>query len=126
MKFLQQTLGLTADGDFGSQTDGAVKSFQRSGGLTDDGVVGGRTWGALVGRPTSRSAIRPPPPASAPSRWSSWSPTAGKTSRRSPLRSRPVASVDADVVLGAVGAGRRPAGAAFRYRVETIDFLVSP
>ena len=47
--WLQRRLIVTVDGDFGPQTDGAVKTFQRSGGLADDGVVGPRTWAALVG-----------------------------------------------------------------------------
>ena len=49
VRWLQQRLTIAVDGDFGSQTDGAVKSFQRAGGLTDDGVVGPKTWAALVG-----------------------------------------------------------------------------
>jgi hypothetical protein len=49
VRWLQQRLIVTVDGDFGAQTDRAVKSFQRAGGLTDDGVVGPRTWAALVG-----------------------------------------------------------------------------
>ena len=36
-----------ADGDFGSQTEKAVKQFQRDHGLTADGIVGVRTWTAL-------------------------------------------------------------------------------
>lgn len=36
-----------ADGDFGSQTEKAVKQFQRDHGLTVDGIVGARTWTAL-------------------------------------------------------------------------------
>src|SRR4051812_14747879 len=35
------------DGYFGGQTDGAVRSFQRSNGLTVDGIIGPETWGAL-------------------------------------------------------------------------------
>lgn len=38
---------LKADGKFGTQTENAVKSFQRKYGLTADGVVGPKTWAAL-------------------------------------------------------------------------------
>ena len=38
-----------ADGDFGSETQGAVKAFQGDHGLTADGVVGARSWEALLG-----------------------------------------------------------------------------
>lgn len=38
---------IQVDGDFGGQTDGAVRSFQRDKGLTVDGIVGPETWGAL-------------------------------------------------------------------------------
>lgn len=35
------------DGDFGSKTFEAVKTFQRKGGLTADGIVGKKTWEML-------------------------------------------------------------------------------
>ena len=39
---------VTVDGNFGSQTETAVRSFQSSKGLTVDGVVGSNTWKYLV------------------------------------------------------------------------------
>ncbi|MBQ5716680.1 MAG: peptidoglycan-binding protein [Clostridia bacterium] len=38
-----------ADGDFGADTDRAVRVFQKGAGLTVDGVVGKNTWTKLVG-----------------------------------------------------------------------------
>ncbi len=38
---------LTADGDFGTKTENAVKWFQRMAGIHVDGVVGPQTWGKL-------------------------------------------------------------------------------
>ena len=37
------------DGDFGSKTDSAVRSYQKKNGLTADGIVGAKTWGKLLG-----------------------------------------------------------------------------
>lgn len=39
--------GLEVDDDFGTQTEGAVRDFQRKKNLTVDGVVGPQTWQAL-------------------------------------------------------------------------------
>ena len=36
-----------ADGSFGSETESAVKTFQKDHGLTPDGVIGQKTWEAL-------------------------------------------------------------------------------
>lgn len=38
-----------ADGDFGGETEAAVKAFQRDNGLTPDGVVGIAAWKCLLG-----------------------------------------------------------------------------
>ena len=37
-----------ADGDFGAETEKAVKAFQRDWGLKEDGVVGEKTWSMLL------------------------------------------------------------------------------
>jgi peptidoglycan hydrolase-like protein with peptidoglycan-binding domain len=42
--FLQESLGIPADGDFGEITATQVKAFQAATGLPPDGVVGGATW----------------------------------------------------------------------------------
>lgn len=38
-----------ADGDFGSETEAAVKRFQRGAGIADDGICGENTWKELLG-----------------------------------------------------------------------------
>lgn len=40
---------LPVTGYFGSQTDGAVRDFQRKNGLYVDGIVGRNTWRTLTG-----------------------------------------------------------------------------
>lgn len=47
VKTLQQKLGVTADGIFGTKTRIAVMDFQRKYGLTPDGIVGAKTWSKL-------------------------------------------------------------------------------
>lgn len=44
---VQKALGIPADGDFGPQTDGAVRLFQSGRGLVVDGIVGAMTRRAL-------------------------------------------------------------------------------
>jgi len=48
VKTLQQFLGLTADGIFGSGTDASVKKWQKENGLSADGIVGPNTWDAMA------------------------------------------------------------------------------
>lgn len=38
-----------ADGDFGANTDAALKAFQRANGLDPDGISGSKTWPKLIG-----------------------------------------------------------------------------
>ena len=47
VKKLQQLLNLTVDGNFGPETDKAVKYFQAKNHLIADGIVGVKTWEAL-------------------------------------------------------------------------------
>lgn len=42
-----KTIGV--DGDFGANTDYAVRAFQKKNGLVQDGIVGAATWDKLIG-----------------------------------------------------------------------------
>src|SRR4029077_10410093 len=44
VEYLQATLGIPPDGEFGAVTEAGVKGFQVATGLDDDGVVGPMTW----------------------------------------------------------------------------------
>jgi len=48
VRFVQECLKIAVDGDFGNQTEAAVKAFQTANGLTDDGEVGPKTWARLL------------------------------------------------------------------------------
>ncbi len=50
---LQKALAVTADGQFGPQTDGAVRAFQSRKKLTVNGIVARSTWQALMGQTTA-------------------------------------------------------------------------
>jgi hypothetical protein len=52
VRIVQALTGAAVDGEFGPQTEGAVRSFQTSSGIGVDGVVGPQTWTALVQRGT--------------------------------------------------------------------------
>ena len=47
-RLLQERLGVTQDGIFGSNTYNAVYNFQRNKGLSADGIVGQNTWRKLL------------------------------------------------------------------------------
>lgn len=51
----QKIIGVTADGNFGSGTAAATKTFQTKHGLTADGVVGPKTWSAALGTPVQEA-----------------------------------------------------------------------
>ncbi len=50
VKWIQQQLGINADGVFGSQTEKAVRDFQQSQGIQVDGIVGNETMEYLLGK----------------------------------------------------------------------------
>lgn len=61
VKLVQQALKdagykVSVDGDFGNQTDAAVRQFQKKNNLTVDGVVGKITWGKLSAAGTGSTA----------------------------------------------------------------------
>ncbi|MBF2018345.1 MAG: N-acetylmuramoyl-L-alanine amidase [Rivularia sp. T60_A2020_040] len=49
MKYLQYRLGAEPDGIYGSNTETAIKQFQRANGLSADGIIGNITWQKLIG-----------------------------------------------------------------------------
>lgn len=66
VKKLQTSLGITADGIFGSQTDAAVREYQKANGLTVDGIVGKNTWGSLNKASTTAPSTTTPTPTATP------------------------------------------------------------
>jgi Putative peptidoglycan binding domain len=47
VKQMQAKVGVKGDGDFGPNTETAVRTFQKNHGLVPDGIVGPKTWAAL-------------------------------------------------------------------------------
>jgi len=47
VKYLQHSLGLVPDGDFGPNTKAAVMKFQSAHDLTSDGIAGPKTWAII-------------------------------------------------------------------------------
>jgi uncharacterized protein (TIGR02594 family) len=55
---LQHLLGVTVDGEFGPETDAAVRAYQATHGLDVDGDVGDETWTALLsGKPATAAGV---------------------------------------------------------------------
>lgn len=59
VKKLQEKLGVTADGSFGTGTEGAVKKWQTNNGLTADGIVGDGTWNKMFGSVIKEDVVIP-------------------------------------------------------------------
>ena len=54
---------LAVDGDFGKNTQNAVKDYQQKNGLAVDGIVGTNTWGTLTKAPDTSAATQTTTPA---------------------------------------------------------------
>lgn len=50
VKIIQETVGVNADGKFGTGTKKAVVAYQKAHGLVADGVVGYKTWNTVLRR----------------------------------------------------------------------------
>jgi peptidoglycan hydrolase-like protein with peptidoglycan-binding domain len=61
VKQLQSALHVTADGEFGPETEAAVMRLQARHGLAVDGIVGPQTWGAVGVH--AQETLTPPPSA---------------------------------------------------------------
>jgi peptidoglycan hydrolase-like protein with peptidoglycan-binding domain len=66
VEWLQRALKLPVDGEFGPETEAAVRRLQARHGLTVDGVVGPSTW-AVIGVPAAETLTPPPSALAAPS-----------------------------------------------------------
>ena len=137
--YLQQKLGIRADGIFGTGTRNSVIVYQRSKGLVADGIVGPATWRALDGNTTTVTVTPNTTTPSTPTPTPSASPTTSTTGT-SVMVSRPTIRVGArgaDVVFlqqklgiradGIFGTGTRNAVIVFqRSKGLVADGIVGP
>ncbi len=137
--YLQQKLGIRADGIFGTGTRNSVIVYQRSKGLVADGIVGPATWRALDGNTTTVTVTPNTTTPSTPTPTPSASPTTSTTGT-SVTVSRPTIRVGArgaDVVYlqqklrvtadGIFGTGTRNAVIVFqRSKGLVADGIVGP
>jgi peptidoglycan hydrolase-like protein with peptidoglycan-binding domain len=95
---LQEALHIQADGEFGPQTEAAVKSMQAHDGLAVDGVVGPETWHALGLSEHATlhpdSALMPRTTVAGGSSGGSNSTTAGPSGEASSIVARVIAAAD--------------------------------
>lgn len=64
VKQIQFTIGISDDGIFGSNTEAAVRVFQRNHALVPDGIVGPKTWSEIIrlaALPATQRATGAPP-----------------------------------------------------------------
>lgn len=62
VRWVQEVLGISVDGDFGCKTDAAVRAWQKARGLGVDGVVGPATGATMVAALAARSTAPAPAP----------------------------------------------------------------